>query len=154
MEAVAETPFYAERIAKNPENRDRLLAMDPKEFIRTMYRWNENFYYRPDVPTIGCTEDDLRSIRAPVFLFHNHDDDPTHPRYVSDRVATLLPNVVDRAELPWSYEEWINVLNGKVQGATAARSLLPRLADTYAAFIARMEAHLQETRLQEARSGR
>ena len=143
MEAVAETPFFSELIAKNPGNRTRLLALDPKEFIRTMQRWNEAFYYRPEMPLIGCTKDDLRSIRAPTLLFHGNDDH--HSREVSDAVSQLLP-AVQQAELPWGYEEWIEISNGRVPDATPARELLPRLAGPFADFIARTEAHLQAAR--------
>lgn len=108
-----------------------------------MQRWNETFYYRLEMPLIGCTKDDLRSIRAPTLLFHGNDDH--HSREVSDAVSQLLPEV-QQAELPWGYEEWIEISNGRVLDATPARELLPRLAGPFADFIARTEAHLQAAR--------
>ena len=36
MKGVAESEFFAERIAENPANRERLLAMDVQEFIGVM----------------------------------------------------------------------------------------------------------------------
>src|SRR5262245_710221 len=65
MEAVAATPFFAERIAANPANRERLLAMDPSRFVATMRRWNESFYWRPETPVIGASETELRAITVP-----------------------------------------------------------------------------------------
>ena len=39
MKGVVESDFFAERIAENPSNRDRMLAMDVQEFIAVMRRW-------------------------------------------------------------------------------------------------------------------
>lgn len=69
MEAVAKTPFFAERIAANPANRERLLAMDPAAFIAAMKRWNEFFYYRTDMPLAGATVEQLRAIACPALIF-------------------------------------------------------------------------------------
>ena len=39
MEAVVELPEWAEVLEKNPENRQRFLDLDPRQFIETLERW-------------------------------------------------------------------------------------------------------------------
>ena len=56
MAAVAQTPFFADRIAANPANEERLLALDPGEFVATLKRWNRAFYYREDSSLAGATD--------------------------------------------------------------------------------------------------
>jgi pimeloyl-ACP methyl ester carboxylesterase len=73
MAAVAATEQYAERIAANPRNRDRLLKMDPKEFIATMKRWRELFVAGAHLPVMGVTEDELASIKAPTIVIPGND---------------------------------------------------------------------------------
>ena len=51
MKGVVESDFFAERIAENPSNRERLLAMDVQEFITTMRRWRT--FFTADKPVIA-----------------------------------------------------------------------------------------------------
>jgi hypothetical protein len=140
MDAVAKTPHFAERISANPSNLDRILKLDPKEFVRTMRRWNETFYYQPGSPVIAVTEEQLRSLRVPVLLCEGNDDH--HPKVISDQLASLLPDVTV-VPTPWTHEEWIEVAAGRT-GTTPARELLPRLAAPFRDFIVATEARLAQ----------
>ncbi len=62
MEAVAKTPFWAERIALNPANQQKLLSMDPHEFAAVMRRFGKAM--RSSDVVIGITADELRQIKA------------------------------------------------------------------------------------------
>jgi len=135
MEAVSQTPHFAERIKINPKNRDILMAIEPEEFIKTMRRWNEAFYFKAEEPLCALTVDDLRNIKTPTLLMEGNDDH--HPKEVSDVVAKLLPNV-EYIKLPWTYQEWLDVFNGKT-GTTASRELLPRLAAPWSEFMLRQQ---------------
>jgi hypothetical protein len=53
MAAVLGTPYYAERCARSPENRNRLLAIDPNDFISTMQRWQRFFLDGAEMPVTG-----------------------------------------------------------------------------------------------------
>jgi pimeloyl-ACP methyl ester carboxylesterase len=90
MAAVCETEFFQERIAANPANRERLLAMDPKRFIEVMGRWREAFLQSADLPVIGATEAQLRSITVPACVVPGNDR--THGRATGENAARLLPN--------------------------------------------------------------
>lgn len=73
MEAVCATEYFAERIAANPSNQGRLLAMSPETFIQAMNHWAGYFLADKDLPVIGATEDDLRSISVPTCVVPGND---------------------------------------------------------------------------------
>lgn len=91
MAAVAKAPYWAERIESNPDNRDRLLSMDPHEFARVMRRWQHAMRSNPD-PVLGVKADDLRQIAAngtPMAIIQGCADQPQHRRDRSELFAQL-----------------------------------------------------------------
>lgn len=123
MEAVCATPYFAERIARNPRNRQRLLAMDTADFIATMARWRQYFLDSIDLPVIGLTEAALRTITVPACVVPGHD--AIHPQQVGETLSRLLPHaeLVDEPERPPSSAE--------VSRSERQR----RLADIFLAFL-------------------
>ena len=73
MAAVCATEQYQERIAANPSNRERLMAMDPKEYIEVMTRWLAKFNAGIHTPVMGVTEAQLNSIRVPALVIPGND---------------------------------------------------------------------------------
>jgi pimeloyl-ACP methyl ester carboxylesterase len=73
MAAVCATEQYAERIAANARNRDRLMKMDAKDFIATMRRWRELFVAGAHLPVMGVSEEELASIKAPTIVIPGND---------------------------------------------------------------------------------
>ena len=98
MAAVCETEFFQERIASNPANRDRLLGMDPARFVTVMARWREYFDRGAELPVIGASAEDLRSIQAPTCIVPGHDW--THPRQVGETASRLMPHAELHILLP------------------------------------------------------
>ena len=88
MKGVVESDFFAERIAENPSNRERLLAMDVQEFITTMRRWRT--FFTADKPVIGATEEELKSIQVPMVIIPGNDE--VHPRAVGENLHRILPH--------------------------------------------------------------
>lgn len=123
MAAVAETPFFAERIAENPANRERLLALEPAHFIAVMKRRNEMFYPHPDTPMVGATAARLRAITAPALIVEGNDD--IHPAPAAEALHELLP----RARLV-----------GRVEGSVF--DLYPRLLPLLRGWLLETEARL------------
>ena len=91
MQAVIEAPYWTERIAANPANKGRLLAMHPAEFVRVMRRWQAGI--RVDDPVFGASEDDLRRIRVPTAILVPPASDTGHPRAASEHIGQLIPGV-------------------------------------------------------------
>jgi pimeloyl-ACP methyl ester carboxylesterase len=88
MAAVCETEHFAEVVRIRPENRARLMAMRPDDFIACMEAWRRPFIAGADLPLIGTSEADLRSIELPVCIIPGND--LTHPRTRGPLVAPLI----------------------------------------------------------------
>ena len=73
MAAVCATEGYAERIAANAGNRDRLMAMDPKRYIAIMKRWRELFVAGAHHPVLGVSEKEMASIKVPTIIIPGND---------------------------------------------------------------------------------
>jgi pimeloyl-ACP methyl ester carboxylesterase len=74
MAAVCVTEQYQERIAANPKNRDRLMAMDPAEYIRVMEHWLAIFLRGPRAPVMGLTDEQLGAIKVPTLIVPGNDN--------------------------------------------------------------------------------
>lgn len=73
MAAVCATAPYAERLALNPTNRARLMAMDPAQYIAVMQRWLDAFVAGPIEPVMGVPEAELQACRAPTLVVPGND---------------------------------------------------------------------------------
>ena len=89
MQAVAESEHFAERIKANPKNRERLLAMDPKQFVDVMTRWRSYFVASADLPVIGVTEQQLNSIKVPTCVIPGNDK--THSHITGNAAHRMIP---------------------------------------------------------------
>jgi pimeloyl-ACP methyl ester carboxylesterase len=135
MAAVIETPYWAERIAENPSNRARMLAMDPADFIAAMKRWMLAFLFREGSDLTGATNDELAAIGIPTLIFQGNDD--IHPKEVSDMMARTIPKATYLPS-PWPSEDFMGLLSGRIPGAVF--DLYPQLVPGITAFLAEHEA--------------
>ena len=111
MAAVCATEQYCERIAANPANRARLMAMDPKRYIAVMSRWRDQFVSGAHHPVLGVSDAALRSLHTPAIVIPGNDK--THSS-ASGRAAHQLIAGSELHELPISdqdvplipFEEW------------------------------------------------
>jgi pimeloyl-ACP methyl ester carboxylesterase len=132
MQAVAETPYYAERIQRVPTNRERLLRLDAEDFVATMQRWRQFFLDGADLPVIGVNEATLRGLTLPTCIIPGSD--LIHPREIAEALAGILPNA-EFHDLP--------PLERPADEHARAQARLDhqrRLADTFLAFLARQSA--------------
>ena len=90
MAAVCASEHFSERIDERPANRARLMAMDPARFISVMSNWSRYFMEGADLPIIGATAAQLKSIKAPACIVPGNDN--SHPRAVGENLSTLLPD--------------------------------------------------------------
>jgi pimeloyl-ACP methyl ester carboxylesterase len=89
MAAVCATEQYQERIAANPANRERLMAMDPHKYIAVMQHWLDLFNRGPRAPVLGMTEESMRSIRVPTLVVPGNDN--THSSANGLAAAKIIP---------------------------------------------------------------
>ena len=111
MEAVCRTEHFAELIARNPGNRDRLVSMGVERFIGVMNAWRQAFNERADHPVIGISPAELRSMTMPACIIPGNDR--THPREPGQIAHRLMPNAEyhevvteDRPDLDVALEDW------------------------------------------------
>ena len=103
MAAVCGMEHWQERIKARPENRNALMQMDPQHFIRVMSRWQEYFLKGADLPVIGATEADLRSIKVPACIIPGND--LTHGRQTGETLGRLLQKSEVHVLFPKHYDE-------------------------------------------------
>jgi 2-hydroxy-6-oxonona-2,4-dienedioate hydrolase len=145
MQAVAKTPYWARLIKLNPSNQERLLRMDPREFVRVFRRW-QSAYVASDV-VLQVSEADCRKLSAsgiPARLIAGCDDD--HPRAGTEQMAKLIPGA-DFITPPGFCDEalkrageaaaWAKAHNEENLAPSFEHSALPGLIDE---FITKTEA--------------
>ena len=89
MKAVCATEQYQERIAANPANEARLMAMDPAEYIRVMSHWLDIFLRGPRKPVLGMTDEAMASIKVPTIVVPGNDN--THASVNGIAAHQLIP---------------------------------------------------------------
>jgi pimeloyl-ACP methyl ester carboxylesterase len=111
MAAVCEMEHWKERIAARPENGAALMKMAPERFIAVMSHWREYFVRGADLPVIGATEAELRSIKAPACVVPGNDN--THGQKTGETLGRLLADAEVHVLFPKHYdmdlgprEEW------------------------------------------------
>jgi pimeloyl-ACP methyl ester carboxylesterase len=92
MAAVCATEQYQERIAVNPQTRERLMAMDPREYIKVMSNWQDQFIESTKLEVFGMTNADLASISVPTVLIPGNDQ--THASVNGRIAASRIPGCV------------------------------------------------------------
>lgn len=135
MQAVCESEHFTECIKARPGNRDRLMKLDPKQFIKIMTYWRERFLESATLPIVGATEADLNGIKAPACLIAGND--VIHTPATARKAAGLIPNselhedVVEKRSddnllKEWDRKEW--------------RDVEPRIAAIFASFLNKAES--------------
>jgi pimeloyl-ACP methyl ester carboxylesterase len=137
MEAVAAMPGWAEQIARNPKNRDILLAQEPARFIQTMEQWASVYLPVEDTPVPGMTPADFARLRMPVLLFQNGRSDLSHTRATSEWAHWLVPHAELR-DPPWPDQEWNQRLSSTTpDGRPGLFAGWPAMAPAILVFTAR-----------------
>jgi pimeloyl-ACP methyl ester carboxylesterase len=103
MAAVCQMEHWKERIEARPQNRNALMEMKPERFIAVMSHWREYFLKGIDLPVIGATEEELKSIRVPACIIPGNDN--THGRQTGENLGRLLPVSEVHILFPRHYDE-------------------------------------------------
>lgn len=109
MRAVAELDHFKERCTANPSNLGYLVRLDPKHFIDVMTRWRRSFTDSYDLPIIGASEADLKSIKVPTVVIPGNDR--THGTETGKLAAKLIP----KSELHIIWEKDLDVDLGAME---------------------------------------
>jgi pimeloyl-ACP methyl ester carboxylesterase len=105
MEAVVALDEWSEVLEMNPANRQRFLALDPKEFVATLERWMGAYCACGDELVPGLPDAEARQLALPALIFRSGTTDLHHRRETTEDLARLLPNA-RLVEPPWGDDEW------------------------------------------------
>lgn len=103
MAAVCEMEHWRERIEARPANRNALMTMTPERFITVMSHWREYFLKGADLPVIGASEEDLKSIKVPACIIPGNDN--THGRQTGENLGRFIPRSEVHVLFPKHYDE-------------------------------------------------
>jgi pimeloyl-ACP methyl ester carboxylesterase len=111
MAAVCAMEHWSEIIKANPASRDKLMAMEPQDFIARMTRWRQSFDDGAVNAVIGLSPAELRSMIVPACIIPGNDR--VHPRNPGQVAHRLMPNseyhevlTEDRMDLDVAFEDW------------------------------------------------
>jgi 2-hydroxy-6-oxonona-2,4-dienedioate hydrolase len=96
---------WKERIAENPANRDRILAMDADEFLRVMLRWLNAFVPKPGQAIPGVDDELFGDIKIPTLIIRGGENDWDHPKRTSLEVNCLIKGS-ELIDPPWPEDAW------------------------------------------------
>jgi pimeloyl-ACP methyl ester carboxylesterase len=133
MEAVLDAPDFAEPLARNPSNRERLLAFEPEPFVRLMRDWAEYFFPQPGMPIPCVGPGDLEGIEVPVVILRSGKSDIHHTRETSEAVAARIPGA-ELQEPPWGDREWMERLAADMKDKSGLFVSMPKLVPQMVAF--------------------
>jgi len=96
---------WKERIAENPANKDRILAMDPDEFLRVILRWLNAFVPKPGQAIPGVDDELFGDIKVPTLIIRGGENDWDHPKRTSLEVSCLIKGST-LIDPPWPEDAW------------------------------------------------
>jgi pimeloyl-ACP methyl ester carboxylesterase len=127
MEAVVELPEWSDVLAHNPDNRERMLALDRRQFIDILERWMRVYCPDPDAVVPGLSDAECRRLGVPTLIFRSGQSDPYHTRATSEGLHALIPGST-LLEPPWGDREWIERSRAARAGAGHLFERWPLLA--------------------------
>ena len=105
MTGVIRVDEWKQRIAENPSNRDRFLALDPDDFLKLMLRWLNAFVSKPGQTIPGVDDEMFDDIKVPTLIIRGGENDLDHPKRTSLEVSCLIKGS-QLIDPPWPEDAW------------------------------------------------
>ena len=115
MEGVAALPEWQALIEANPRNSERLLALEPDEFVTVMLRWLNAFVPKPGQTIPGVEDEEFAQIRVPTMIIRGGENDLDHPKRTSMEVHCLIKDSI-LVEPPWPEDAWEQAVRASARG--------------------------------------
>ena len=106
---------WADLVATNPRNRDRLLALGSEGFERVMNRWLDAFIPKPNETIPGVSDWEFEQIKVPTLIIRGGEKDYDHPRRTSMEVHSLI-KASRLIEPPWPEDAWQRATEARAAG--------------------------------------
>lgn len=96
---------WADLVAVNPDNAQRLRDIGAKEFERVMWRWLEAYVPKANESIPGVPDHQMRTIAVPTLIVRGGENDIDHPKRTSFEVHSLISGskLIDP---PWPEDAW------------------------------------------------
>lgn len=130
---------WADVIAANPRNRERLLALGAEEFERVMARWLDAFIPKPNEPMPGLPDYEFAEVNVPTLIIRGGVNDDAHPARTSFVVHTLIKGS-RLVEPPWSEDAWEQAVAATEAGTGSLFDPWVKAAPVLLDFMAGREA--------------
>jgi pimeloyl-ACP methyl ester carboxylesterase len=96
---------WADMVAANPKNRDRLLAIGAEEFEDVMWRWFDAYVPKSNEPIPGVSDHEFAAIDVPTLIIRGGEQDIDHPKRTSFEIHALIKGS-RLIEPPWAEDAW------------------------------------------------
>ncbi|OBB20017.1 alpha/beta hydrolase [Mycolicibacterium elephantis] len=115
MKGVIAVDEWKQRIAENPANRERFLAIDPDEFLKLMLRWLNAFVPKPGQTIPGVEDEMFDNIKVPTLIIRGGENDLDHPKRTSLEVSCLIKGST-LIDPPWPEDAWERAGEARASG--------------------------------------
>jgi len=115
MKGVIHVDEWKQRIAENPSNRDRFLALDPDDFLKLMLRWLNAFVSKPGQTIPGVDDEMFDDIKVPTLIIRGGENDLDHPKRTSLEVSCLIKGS-QLIDPPWPEDAWERASEERASG--------------------------------------
>ena len=115
MKGVIHVDEWKQRIAENPANRERFLALDSDEFLKLMLRWLNAFVPKPGQTIPGVEDEMFDDITVPTLIIRGGENDLDHPKRTSLEVSCLIKGST-LIDPPWPEDAWERAGEARASG--------------------------------------
>jgi 2-hydroxy-6-oxonona-2,4-dienedioate hydrolase len=115
IEGLPKVPEWRERIEENPNNKQRLLDLDPDDFLRVMLRWLNAFVPKPGQTIPGVDDGMFDDITVPTLIIRGGENDWDHPKRTSLEVHCLIKGS-ELIDPPWPEDAWERAAEERAAG--------------------------------------
>ncbi|WP_425518569.1 alpha/beta fold hydrolase [Mycobacterium spongiae] len=118
IEGLLKVPEWRDRIAENPNNRQRFLALDAAAFLTVMMRWLNAFVPKPGQTIPGVDDEMFNRIKVPTLIIRGGENDWDHPKRTSLEVSCLIKGA-ELIDPPWPEDAWERAAEDRAAGKVA-----------------------------------
>jgi len=105
IEGLPAVREWRDLIEENPDNEQRILALDTDEFLKVMLRWLNAYVPKPGQTIPGVEDEMFDQIKVPTLIIRGGENDWDHPKRTSLEVSCLIKGskLIDP---PWPEDAW------------------------------------------------
>jgi 2-hydroxy-6-oxonona-2,4-dienedioate hydrolase len=125
---------WADLVAANPRNKDRLVELGAEEFERVMWRWFEAYIPKTNEAVPGVPDWQLRGLDVPTLIVRGGEEDIDHPKRTSLEVHALIRGS-RLIEPPWPEDAWERAQEARDAGRGGIFDPWMKAVPTFLAFM-------------------